>query len=53
MNLEIAASIVTLVLETGERFTEIPLLDKNVSLGEFLDQSLKALEVSVIKEADV
>ena len=37
---------VTLVLDTGERFEEVPVAAEDVPLAQFLDQALKALEVS-------
>ena len=39
---------VTLVLETGERFENVPLVNREATttLAEFLDQALKALEVN-------
>lgn len=37
---------VTLVLETGDRFEEVPVDTQDVTLAEFLDQALKTLEVS-------
>lgn len=37
---------VLLSLSSGETFEDIPVTDLEVTLGEFLDVSLKALEVS-------
>lgn len=37
---------VTLVLETGERFEEVPVGDLEVTLADFVDCALKSLEVS-------
>ena len=37
---------VTLVLETGEEFKEVPVSHTALPLAEFLDQALKSLEVS-------
>lgn len=39
------ASTVTLVLETGQKFEEVPVRSSDSSLEEFLDQVLKDLEV--------
>lgn len=41
----VTGSSVTLVLETGQRFEEVPVPDGEKTLGEFLDQVLKDLEV--------
>jgi len=38
--------LVTLILESGEKFEDIPLQDRELSLKEFLDTCLKTLEVS-------
>ena len=40
--------LVTLILESGERFDGVPVPDNEVSLKDFLDSSLKALEVKVL-----
>ncbi len=37
---------VTLTLETGETFEGVPVLNQDLTLGDFLDQALGALEVS-------
>lgn len=36
---------VHLILETGQEFKEVPIPNKDLALGEFLDQVLKTLEV--------
>lgn len=41
------SSTVTLVLETGEKFEEVPVHNEGHTMGEFLDETLKALEVSI------
>ena len=38
--------VVTLVLETGEKFERIPVCNKEATLEQFLDNALKTLEVS-------
>ena len=41
------STAVTLVVETGGRFEEVPITNGEITLGDFLDQVLKRLEVSV------
>lgn len=46
MSEEINDKFISLLLETGDKFENIPLTRSDVSLREFLDAALKALEVS-------
>ena len=39
---------VHLILETGQEFKEVPVQSRDLALGEFLDQVLKALEVHYV-----
>lgn len=47
MNSEIN-NTVTLILETGQKFEEVPVQTEDVPLAEFLDKVLKALEVTSV-----
>jgi hypothetical protein len=38
---------VTLVLDVGDRFEEVPVASEDVTLALFLDHALKTLEVSL------
>lgn len=42
------STVVTLVVETGGRFEEVPITNGEITLREFLDQTLKRLEVSYV-----
>ena len=45
------STAVTLVVETGGRFEEVPITNGEITLGDFLDQVLKRLEVSCVSGA--
>lgn len=45
------ASVLSLQLQSGERFDDVPLVDPALSLANFLDSALKRLEVGCTSRA--